>query len=384
MAPDLAVRVAETPSEREAVHRSRYSIYVEEMGRYRSVADHERRLLVDPEDEHSWIIYVAAGDEVVASTRLTWGGAGFSARQTEQYHLAPFLAELPAERLVVGERTMISPHWRGIDLFSLIDPVCRALTEAHDVRVVFGACEPHLISFYAHHQRPFGTRNVNSAEAGFLIPLVSFPDGPESLAEFGPDGALPRCVQDVLTGTGTVVSPVFAGDQVYEALALGEIAALGSSVFDGLTDDEVRHCLRRSNVIRCADGDRLLKTGGAARNMFVVLSGSLSVSRDGSPVNTIGPGEVAGEMAYLLHQPRSFDVDVVGDGTTVLSLSERTLRRLPDEDPVAAAKLADNVARQLCRRLTAEPPAPADQPSTAAIASAGDADPDATARMASV
>jgi hypothetical protein len=46
-------------------------------------------------------------------------------------------------------------------------------------------------------------------------------------------------------------------------------------------------------------------------------------------------------------------VDVVDDGTRVLSLSERTLRRLPDVDPGAAAKLASNISRQLCRRLAA-------------------------------
>ena len=66
--------------------------------------DHERRLLSDPEDDHSWIVYAAVprgGDvgEVVATTRITWGGDGFSSRQIEQYQLAPFLAEIPADRI---------------------------------------------------------------------------------------------------------------------------------------------------------------------------------------------------------------------------------------------------------------------------------------------
>ena len=38
---------AETAEEKEAIYRFRYEIYVEEMGRYRSIADHERRLLID-------------------------------------------------------------------------------------------------------------------------------------------------------------------------------------------------------------------------------------------------------------------------------------------------------------------------------------------------
>ena len=81
-------------------------------------------------------------------------------------------------------------------------------------------------------------------------------------------------------------------------------------MLDGLVDEELDAILRRSNVITCRAGDRLLKTGGSARNAFVVLDGTLAVSRDGTPVGTVGPGEIVGEMAYLLHQPRAFDVDV--------------------------------------------------------------------------
>jgi hypothetical protein len=360
--PEIVVRIVTTPEEREAVERFRYEVYVEEMGRYRATADHEHRRLSDPEDDHSWIIYAAMSDgsqvgDVVGTTRVTWGGFGFSARQIEQYQLAPFLAEIPAERMCVGERTMISPAWRGTDLFPTLTAPCEALTLAHDVRVVFGACEPHLVSFYAAYQRPFGTRNINSAETGFLLPLVSFPQAPEALLEFGVDGALPRCVEDVLLGSGTVFGPSFVGDRAYERHLVAEIAALSSallpSIFEGLTDDEVARCVQRSNVVTCCTGDRLLKTGGSARNAFVVLEGELTVSRDGVPVGAVGPGEIVGEMAALLRQPRGFDVDVVSDGTRVLSLSERTIARLADTDPATAAKLASNIARQACRRLAA-------------------------------
>src|SRR6266540_1571793 len=88
---------AVTPGEVDAVQRLRYDVYVEEMGRYRDVADHSNRRFVEPEDGHSWLFYARDGDEVVAAGRMTWGGDGFSERQIEQYGLAPFLAELPAE-----------------------------------------------------------------------------------------------------------------------------------------------------------------------------------------------------------------------------------------------------------------------------------------------
>ena len=314
MTGTVEVRIATTQAEREAVFRFRYEVYVEELGRYRAVADHEHRRLADPEDDHSWIVYGAVDGEVVGTMRLTWGGHGCSERQVEQYQLAPFLAEVPAECLVVGERAMISPRWRGSDLFPVLTGPCEMLTAAHDVRIAFGACEPHLLSLYAAYQRPYGTRNINTPEAGFLVPLVSFPQEPEALLEFGQDGQLPRCVRDALTSTGTVDSPAFVGDEAYEQSVLRQVAALDGSVFEGMGDAEVASCVRRSNVVTCRAGDRLLKTGGSARNAFVVLDGALAVSRDGAPVGSAAAGDIVGEMAYLLHQPRGFDVDVVEDG----------------------------------------------------------------------
>ena len=61
---------AETEEEKLAVYRLRYQVYVEEMGRYRATADHERRLLVEPEDEAVRIgaadaLGGARGDKVV-------------------------------------------------------------------------------------------------------------------------------------------------------------------------------------------------------------------------------------------------------------------------------------------------------------------------------
>ncbi len=347
----IEVRTAITEAEREAVYRFRYEVYVEEMGRYQAVADHERRRLADPEDDHSWITYAAVDGEVVATTRVTWGGDGFSPRQIEQYQLTPFLAEIPAERMAVGERTMISQRRRGTDLFPTLTEGCAVRSAAHDIRVVFGACEPHLISFYARYQQPYGTRNINTPEAGFLVPLVSFPQGAEALLEFGREGDLPRCVQETLEGTSTVFSPLLAGREAYEQVVLGELASLDRSIFDGMDDRDVAHCLHRSNVVTCRAGDRLLKTGGSARNVFVVLRGRLAVSRHGEPIGSVGPGEIVGEMAYLLQQPRGSDVDVVEDGTRVISLSERTLGQLADTAPAAAAALASNISRQLCRRL---------------------------------
>jgi Cyclic nucleotide-binding domain/Acetyltransferase (GNAT) domain len=336
----VEIRIAETVEEREAVFRFRYAIYVEEMGRYKDVADRVDRRLADPEDEWSWIIYAVDGDEIVGTLRMTWGGAGFSDRQMRQYGLQPFLDELPRKVLAVGERAMMSAMWRGEDVLAQLGSVIEPLLESHGVKAVFGACEPHLLSCYCRSQRPYGSRNINSAEAGYLIPLVSFRPGAEALSR--------------LTGTGTVRSALVCDPAEYRTELQAALAAVAAPVFEGFTGGEIERCTARSNIISCAEGDRVLKKGGVARNVFVVLSGALEVSNDGHPVAVLLPGDVFGETAYLLEGTRTFDVDVLSDDTRILSLSERSLHALTACDPAVASKLLGNISKILCRRLAGD------------------------------
>src|SRR5260370_42440490 len=88
---------------------------------------------------------------------------------------------------------------------------------------------------------------------------------------------------------------------------LHEIEAQGLSAVHGITDGEVERCLARSNVIECAAGDRILKKGGVARNIFLVLAGTLEVRDDDRVVAVLRTGEVFGEMAFLLERPRVLD-----------------------------------------------------------------------------
>ncbi|HEX5613643.1 MAG TPA: GNAT family N-acyltransferase, partial [Acidimicrobiia bacterium] len=257
---ELTVTRAETEAELAEVFGLRYEVYVEEMGRYRDTADHERRQLSDPEDAHSWVFAGHRDGRLVATGRLTWGGdAGFSERQRLQYRLDPFLAELPEAVMGIGERLMVRPELRGTPTLDQLLDGAKALTEHLGIRVMFGACEPHLLSLYLRMgQRTYADRNINSAEAGYLIPLINFvpPDSPlEGLGgATDPDTgapALPRCIAQVLANEGAVTSGILADPNEYGseiARALHEISA-DIHAFAGFTDDETRRCVERSNII---------------------------------------------------------------------------------------------------------------------------------------
>ena len=353
------VGLAETAEEQEAVYRFRYSVYVEEMGRYQGSADHTGRRLVEAEDAQSWTFYARDGDDVVGTARLSWGAKGFSDRQIGEYSLTPFLDELPHEHLAIGERVMVTPALRGT---GLVDELLARRTETaieHDVRIQFSACEPHLLSLYlSQGRRTYADTNINSAEAGYLIPLVVFPQGPEALIGVGKrteTGGMAQCVAQILSGGGgAVLSPLMTSVDDYShhlRTAMHEIEAQEISAFHAFTDEEVERCLARSNVIDCTRGDRVLKKGGVARNIFVVIAGTLEAREDDRVVGVLTTGDVFGEMAFLLERPRTLDIYAASDSARVLSLSESTLRKMVTDDPVVAAKLLLNLAKMLCVRI---------------------------------
>lgn len=350
----ITIHQAVTTAEKEALYRFRYTVYVEEMGRYSATADHTNRRLVDPEDEHSWNFYAHDGENVVASNRVTWGVHGFSVRQIEQYGLEPFLAELPARVLFVGERTMVAAAYRGTTVANDFSNGGVLPVADEDLCVVFGACEPHLLSFYVGlGMKTYAPTNMNSEESGYLIPMVTFPMGVEALDGLGDRPGTPRCIQSVRDGKSAVTSPAIMGEDAYWrhlAPTLRDLQPCRSWLFDDLADDEIERCVARSSIISCAAGDRVVKRGGTAHNFFVVLAGRLE-PRDGEQVvGTLEPGDVFGETAFLLRQPRTLDVYAVDPDTRILSLSERVLRKIMSEEPVIATKLLTNISKVLCTR----------------------------------
>jgi len=67
-------------------------------------------------------------------------------------------------------------------------------------------------------------------------------------------------------------------------------------------------------------------------------------------VAVLGPGDIFGEIAFLLERPRTMDVYAATDGR-VLSLSESTVRKMIETDPKVAASLLLNISKMLCLRL---------------------------------
>lgn len=203
--------------------------------------------------------------------RLSWGrDAPFAARQIEQYDLDPILGQVAPEQIIIGERFMVCPEFRGSDV--LYKMFCAYLNFVNENRIqlIFGDCEPHLLNVYQGLGfRRYTKRNVTSTEAGYLIPLLMVAEDIEYmkaigsplvkiLRNFGSDSRVPACVETLLSKESAVLSQRLSPKEEYWREVFGALSVLRGnwvSPFDGLSQTQVDRCLEKSSAIACRRGD---------------------------------------------------------------------------------------------------------------------------------
>ena len=100
-----------------------------------------------------------------------------------------------------------------------------------------------------------------------------------------------------------------------------------------------------------AAGSTIFTQGDPADRMYVVSSGSVSLSIDGRLLETLGPGGLFGEMAVIEREPRS-GTAVADEDTTLVGIDKRRFWFLVQETPFFAEIVMKVMASRL-RRETA-------------------------------
>ena len=100
-----------------------------------------------------------------------------------------------------------------------------------------------------------------------------------------------------------------------------------------------------------AAGETLFTAGDPADRMYVVSSGSVTLSIDGRHLETLGPGGLFGEMAVIDREPRSATAVVETDATLV-SIDKRRFWFLVQETPYFAEIVMRVMANRLRREST--------------------------------
>ena len=126
------------------------------------------------------------------------------------------------------------------------------------------------------------------------------------------------------------------------------------TVFSGFNEVQIRDLCDHCSVIDANVGDILLEEKMPATEIFILLSGKVSIvlnlKQDPLEVIEFGPGNCIGEASVIGIQDHSASA-VVMEEATLLVLSRQFLMNLFDTDKALFALLILNIARELARRL---------------------------------
>jgi hypothetical protein len=128
-------------------------------------------------------------------------------------------------------------------------------------------------------------------------------------------------------------------------------------IFRGLKPSEVFLLLKAARTVEFDAEEVILREGTVGENFYLVLEGEVEARRGRfirpeSWRERIGPGSVLGEMAFLLHVPRSMTV-VAATSSKLIEIDQDRFNELLEANLAAPYKLIRNIAIILAERLHA-------------------------------
>lgn len=118
--------------------------------------------------------------------------------------------------------------------------------------------------------------------------------------------------------------------------------------FSGFSDAEIRLVTQKATYLTVPEHWALMVEKTPADKAYLILSGEVSVRRNGEEVARVGSGEVIGEMALVNHRLRSATV-VAETPLEVLHFTDETVEELVAEIPHFKEALSGATAERAAR-----------------------------------
>jgi CRP/FNR family transcriptional regulator, cyclic AMP receptor protein len=117
-------------------------------------------------------------------------------------------------------------------------------------------------------------------------------------------------------------------------------------LFSGCTKAQLQEIARVADELTVPAGTVLARQGYTGSELFVIVDGTVTVTRDGKEVASVGRGGFVGELAVLARVPRNATIIAASD-LDVLVLTPLGLSQLLDDIPGLAKQLLQEVVDRL-------------------------------------
>jgi CRP-like cAMP-binding protein len=119
-------------------------------------------------------------------------------------------------------------------------------------------------------------------------------------------------------------------------------------LFAGCSKAELRELALVADEVDLRAGRILVREGRPGREFFVLIAGTVRVTRKGRKLAELGPGDWFGEIALLTNAPRNATVTATSP-IRVLVVTDRAFRQLVERIPGIALKVLSSVGERLAR-----------------------------------
>ncbi len=122
-------------------------------------------------------------------------------------------------------------------------------------------------------------------------------------------------------------------------------------IFKGLTEDERKELASKTEQVRFADGEAIVRQGEPGASVWVIVDGTAQVVKGvsgGKPnvLATLSSGQVFGEMSVMANgEPATADVAAQG-AVNALKIPGNIFFRVFHKNPRALGKLSRDMARR--------------------------------------
>jgi CRP/FNR family transcriptional regulator, cyclic AMP receptor protein len=117
-------------------------------------------------------------------------------------------------------------------------------------------------------------------------------------------------------------------------------------LFQSCSQRDLEKIAKAGDEVTMPAGSLIVDQGQTGREAFIVMSGTVTVKRNGKKVASLGPGTVVGELSLLDHGPRTATV-ICETECTLLLLSQRHFMAVVDDVPALSHKLLASLAGRI-------------------------------------
>jgi CRP-like cAMP-binding protein len=119
-------------------------------------------------------------------------------------------------------------------------------------------------------------------------------------------------------------------------------------LFASCSRAELRELAQVADEIDLRSGRILVREERPGREFFVLIDGTVRVTRKGRKLNELGAGDWFGEIALLTNAPRTATVTTTSP-IRVLVVTDRAFRQVVEKMPAIAIKVLASVGERLAR-----------------------------------